>query len=158
MQDDTQPQPRDTRHSLPMALLRAREAVMSRFRPLLAEHDINEQQWRVVRVLAEVDQLDATEVAGRANILAPSLTRMIRSMTDRGLIQRAKDASDGRRVMLSIAPKGQELLAKASPASTAIYRQLEADYGAERLDHLIEMLIDLADLGANLPEADGQPG
>ena len=154
MQDDTQPQPRDTRHSLPMALLRAREAVMSRFRPLLAEHDINEQQWRVVRVLAEVDRLDATEVAARANILAPSLTRMIRSMTDRGLIQRAKDASDGRRVMLSIAPKGRELLAKASPDSAEIYRQLEADYGAERLAQLIEMLIDLTDLGTETPEGE----
>lgn len=151
MQNDTQPQPRDTRHSLPMALLRAREAVMSRFRPLLAEYDINEQQWRVVRVLAEVDQLDATEVAARANILAPSLTRMIRAMTDRGLIQRAKDASDGRRVMLSIAPKGQEMLTKASPASADIYRQLEADYGAERLAQLIEMLIDLTELGADTP-------
>lgn len=151
MQDHTQPQPRDTRHSLPMALLRAREAVMSRFRPLLAEHDINEQQWRVVRVLAEVDRLDATEVAARANILAPSLTRMIRSMTERGLIQRTKDASDGRRVMLSIAPKGRDLLAKASPASAEIYRQLEADYGAERLAELIEMLIDLADLAVGVP-------
>ena len=151
MQDHTQPQPRDTRHSLPMALLRAREAVMSRFRPLLAEHDINEQQWRVVRVLAEVDRLDATEVAARANILAPSLTRMIRSMTERGLIRRTKDASDGRRVMLSIAPKGQDLLAKASPASAEIYHQLEADYGAERLAELIEMLIDLADLAVGVP-------
>lgn len=157
MQNDTQPQPRDTRHSLPMALLRAREAVMSRFRPLLAEHDINEQQWRVVRVLAEVDQLDATEVAARANILAPSLTRMIRAMTDRGLIARAKDATDGRRVLLSIAPKGRELLVKASPDSAAIYRQLEADYGAERLGQLIEMLIDLTELGVDAappPEQD----
>ena len=140
-----------------MALLRAREAVMSRFRPLLAEHDINEQQWRVVRVLAEVDQLDATEVAARTNILAPSLTRMIRAMTDRGLIARAKDATDGRRVLLSIAPKGRELLFKASPDSAAIYRQLEADYGAERLGQLIEMLIDLTELGVDAappPEQD----
>lgn len=146
MQNDTAHQTRDTRHSLPMALLRAREAVMSRFRPLLAEHDINEQQWRVVRVLAEVDQLDATEVATRANILAPSLTRMIRAMTDRGLITRAKDATDGRRVLLSIAPAGRDLLAKASPDSAAIYQQLEAEYGADRLAQLIEMLIDLTEL------------
>ena len=39
------PSARDTRHALPMAL-RAREAVMTRFRPMLAAHDINEQQWR----------------------------------------------------------------------------------------------------------------
>ena len=83
MQNDTQPQPRDTRHSLPMALLRAREAVMSRFRPLLAEHDINEQQWRVIRVLGEAGTLDASEVAERTFILAPSLTRMIKTLEER---------------------------------------------------------------------------
>ena len=37
--------------SLPMALLRTREAAMQHFRPLLAEHDLTEQQWRVLRAL-----------------------------------------------------------------------------------------------------------
>ena len=53
--------------------------------------------------------------------------------------------------MLSIAPKGRDLLAKAYPASAEIYRQLEADYGVERLAELIEMLIDLADLAVGVP-------
>ena len=119
---------------------------MTRFRPMLAAHEINEQQWRVIRVLGEVDALDATEVAIRANILAPSLTRMIKAMTERGLIERARDTSDGRRVILSIAPEGRALLRLVAPDSTAIYRQLEADYGRERTAQLIEMLIALADL------------
>ncbi|MCP4224610.1 MAG: homoprotocatechuate degradation operon regulator HpaR, partial [Actinomycetia bacterium] len=38
--------------SLPMALLQARESAMRLFRPLLAEHDLTEQQWRVLRALA----------------------------------------------------------------------------------------------------------
>lgn len=149
MKSDNAPpfnQPRDTRHSLPMALLHAREAVMTRFRPMLATHDINEQQWRVLRVLGEVESLDATEVAARANILAPSLTRMIRAMTDRGLIKRAKDDNDGRRVMLSIAPIGRDLLATAAPDSAAIYAQLEADFGAAQTKELVDMLIALAEV------------
>lgn len=151
MTQDPPSAPRDTRHALPMALLRAREAVMTRFRPLLAEHDLNEQQWRVIRILAEVDQLDATEVAERANILAPSLTRMIRSLHDRGLITRSRDDSDGRRVMLSISGNGRALLAQVAPESAAIYHQIEQAYGADRIAHLIDMLIALAELG------DGQP-
>lgn len=148
--DHSQTPARDTRHALPMALLRAREAVMTRFRPMLAAHDINEQQWRVIRVLGEVDSLDASEVALRANILAPSLTRMIKAMTERGLIERARDSSDGRRVMLSIAPKGRDLLAAVAPDSAAIYRQLEAEYGPERTAHLIDLLIALAELNADV--------
>lgn len=69
--------PRNTRRSVPIALLRAREAVMSHFRPMLAQHDITEQQWRVIRILAETDIVDASEMAERAFILAPSLTRII---------------------------------------------------------------------------------
>ena len=69
--------PLDTRRSLPIALLRARETVMHRFRPLLASHDLTEQQWRVIRVLGETSPLDASDVAERACILAPSLTRII---------------------------------------------------------------------------------
>jgi len=42
---------RDFQKNLPMALLRARESVMSHFRPILRDHDITEQQWRVIRAL-----------------------------------------------------------------------------------------------------------
>ena len=41
--------------SLPMALLQAREAAMRLFRPMLAEHDLTEQQWRVLRALSSAE-------------------------------------------------------------------------------------------------------
>ncbi len=136
--------PRDTRHALPMALLRAREQVMARFRPMLANHDINEQQWRVLRVLKEGGALDAAELAERANILSPSLTRMIRAMTERGLIRRSKDETDGRRVILEIAPAGVALIAGVSPESHMIYRKLTDEFGADKLESLLTLLDDLA--------------
>lgn len=58
-----------TDRTLPMALLRAREAVMDMFRPHLAAHGVTEQQWRVMRVLAELDGADAQMLAAKANIL-----------------------------------------------------------------------------------------
>jgi hypothetical protein len=45
---------------------------MAHFRPMLARHDITEQQWRVLRVLAETGPVEATELANRASILPPS--------------------------------------------------------------------------------------
>jgi len=134
-----------------MALLRAREAVMARFRPLLDAHDINEQQWRVIRVLAEHDSLDATELAAKANILAPSLTRMIRAMNARGLIRRGKDRGDGRRVILTITAAGQRLIDDVTPDTMAIYDQIDADFGPERVAQLIDLLDQLSQLP---PEGD----
>lgn len=140
--------PRATRASLPMSLLRAREAVMSHFRPMLDRHGVNEQQWRVIRVLGEAGVLDASEVAERANILAPSLTRMIKAMAERGLIERSRDEGDGRRVMLSIAPAGKALLRAVSPDSARIYEALEARFGHDRVEELLELLDELSRLKA----------
>lgn len=123
-----------------MALLRAREAVMEEFRPMLARIDMTEQQWRVVRVLAEAGALDASEVALRASILAPSLTRIIRNLEERKLIRRKKDNSDGRRVILEIAPGGAALIKKAIPESAAAYERLEARFGATHINTLLDLL------------------
>ncbi len=138
--------PRSTQSALPMALLRAREAVMARFRPLLEAHGINEQQWRVIRVLAEADSLDATELAAQANILAPSLTRMIRALEGRGLIARGRDAADGRRAVLSVTAAGAALIDAVTPEATAVYAQLDAEFGPERVVALVALLDELSRL------------
>jgi homoprotocatechuate degradation regulator HpaR len=131
-----------------MSLLRAREAVMSHFRPMLDRHGVNEQQWRVIRVLAEAGELDASEVAERANILAPSLTRMIKALTERRLIVKSRDEGDGRRVILTIAPAGLDLLHEVSPDSARIYDEIEARFGRERVEALLKLLDDLTKLKA----------
>lgn len=136
--------PRNTRRSLPIALLRAREAVMTHFRPMLAEHDITEQQWRVIRILAEAGTVDASDMADRAFILAPSLTRIIRSLEERGIITKAKDDNDGRRVLLQITPTGLAIINEVAPESRLIYETLEKRFGRERIDQLLDMLDELA--------------
>lgn len=64
--------PHEATKALPIALLRAREALMSRFRPMLAEHDFTSQQWRVIRLLNEHSTLDAAQLAEKAFILPPA--------------------------------------------------------------------------------------
>ena len=52
-----------------MALLRAREAVMRGFRRQLRAHGLNEQEWRIMRALVEVDRIEIGELAERVFIL-----------------------------------------------------------------------------------------
>jgi homoprotocatechuate degradation regulator HpaR len=106
----------------------------------LTRLNVTEQQWRVVRVVAEAGTLDATEVANRASILAPSLTRMIKSLETRKFIKRQKDAKDGRRVMLQITPLGLEFLEKAIPESSEIHQKIEKQFGHEKLNALLDLL------------------
>ena len=135
--------PPSTRRSLPMALLRAREVIMARFRPMLARHDITEQQWRVLRVLAEGGPLEATEVAHRASILPPSLTRIIKTMEDRRFITRKKVKGDGRRALLAISPAGMALIEALLPERVAIYEAIEQRYGAKQHERLLDLLENL---------------
>ena len=131
---------RTTRRSLPIALLRARESVMAHFRPMLSRHDLTEQQWRVMRVLAEDGEMDATQLAAKALILAPSLTRMVRLLEKRLLIFIRKDAEDGRRTLVRIAPEGLSLIERIRPESAAVYQMLEARCGGAELESLMDQL------------------
>ena len=137
--------PRDTSRSLPIALLRARETLMIRFRPMLAKHGFTEQQWRVLRVLMESGQLDASTLAERACILAPSLTRILRTLQSKGLLERTVSEKDGRQLILKPTEHAYEVVAAISPESRAIYQQLEKKYGKQNLDALVDMLNELID-------------
>ena len=87
---DEAPAPRETARALPIALLRAREAIMSRFRPFVAAAGFTDPQWRVLRVLDEQSPLDPTEIAERASILMPSLSRILRDLEADEHISRAR--------------------------------------------------------------------
>jgi homoprotocatechuate degradation regulator HpaR len=131
---------REFSHSLPMALLRAREAVMRQFRPSLRRHGLTEQQWRILRALASVEASEVTELARTAFLLGPSLSRILRDLEARRLIERKAAAEDLRRAVVSISEKGLKLMETVAPTSEAIYGAIARRYGARKLAELHEML------------------
>lgn len=128
----------ETRRTLPMALLRAREVLMERFRPMLHAHDVTEQQWRVLRFLDEADTMDASELAKGASILAPSLSRILKALEARGLIAVCKDPTDGRRTLINLTADGEAFIRKVAPESAAIYAEIEARVGRDRINALLD--------------------
>jgi homoprotocatechuate degradation regulator HpaR len=140
--------------SLPMALMRAREAVMRYFRPALSEHDLTEQQWRVLRALRDAEApLSVGELAERTFLLGPSLSRMLASMDERGLLERAT-ASDARRAEISISAGGLELVSEIAPSSERAYGRIDALLDPGELDVLYGLL---AKLSTDDQPTDDQP-
>jgi homoprotocatechuate degradation regulator HpaR len=131
---------REFSRSLPMALLRARETVMERFRPSLRAHDLTDQQWRVLRALFDHGQKDLGELAEMCCLLKPSITRIIRSMEQRALLQKQADAKDQRRTIVSITPDGRELISKVGPFSEQVYQDIAEAFGVGELDDLYQKL------------------
>ena len=129
--------------SLPMSLLRAREAVMRHFRASLRDHGLTEQQWRILRALASVDTIEVTELARVAFLLGPSLSRILRDLEARHLIERRIAKTDLRRGVMSISPKGLKLIEAVAPSSEEIYAAITRRYGARKLAELQDMLHEL---------------
>jgi homoprotocatechuate degradation regulator HpaR len=129
--------------SLPMELLRAREAVMRRFRPELRNHGVTEQQWRILRALAHSGPLEVSALAETTCLLAPSLSRILPDMEARQLISRRQADADLRRSVISLERKGLRLIAMHAPTAERIYEEIARQFGPERLDQLFTLLREL---------------
>ena len=129
----------NTSKSLPIAMLRAREAMMLSFRPILTKHGFTEQQWRVLRVLGEKGSSDAGQVAFEACILAPSLSRIIFKLEKDNYISRFVDDKDARRVNLKLTYLGEEILKKIAPDMDVVYKAIHNRYGEEKLTKDLEV-------------------
>ena len=95
--------------NLPHLLLRARETFMARFRPILREHGITEQQWRVLRTLNDTGDMEPNQLADACLILSPSLTRMLAAMEQSEMIVRTRSSVDQRRQVISLTSTPSEV-------------------------------------------------
>ncbi len=143
--------------ALPIALLRAREATLRPFRAHLEGHGLTVQQWRVIRALAEGAAMTPKELAERCVLMPPSLSRILKTLTARGLVEQVGDRADGRRKRVAISPGGRALYDRVAGRSDEIYAELEAAFGADRMDRLLDLLVDLRGVAERLHAADG-PG
>ena len=132
---------REFSRSLPMALLRAREAVMNRFRPILREHGVTEQQWRVLRALYNEPELEAGVLAERCCLLTSSLTRIVKHLDQEGFLTRKQNTRDLRRIRVAITAKGRRLIDKVAPLSEHEYQVISDLFTLhDTLDALIDAL------------------
>ena len=126
------PQSGILRHrNLPLLLLQAREQVIARFRPILNEHGITEQQWRIVRALIDTGPLEPREIGELCRISSPSLAGVLSRMEELGLIKRRRFDHDQRRVRVSLTALSRKLSAAMAPKIEATYRGIETLIGTE---------------------------
>lgn len=139
--------------SLTIQLLRTREALMQHFRPMLSARDVSEAQWRVLRSLYEQGEMEALELARVSAVMAPSLTRMLKVLEERELINIVRHPTDGRRVLISISSRGKAFMLDAMPEMQRIYERLSLAIDSERMRELQKLLREVAEL-AELPASD----
>jgi homoprotocatechuate degradation regulator HpaR len=112
--------------SLPMALLR--------------EHGLNEQEWRIMRALMEVDRIEIGELAERVFILKPSATRTVKNLQARDIVSRSRSDTDQRRAFIALTAKGRQLFDDIAPNNELEYARITRLMGAQETQQLYELL------------------
>ena len=122
--------------SLTMMLYRALDALMPRFRAIFREFDLTEQQWRILRVLWDGDELSAIELADRTLIPAPSLVGILNRLERRQLVKRLRNKRDRRSVIVAITRDGRKLKESVAPRVEQVYQQMQASIAPDVWDQL----------------------
>lgn len=139
--------------SLTVALLRARESTMRRFKRYADAANLTLPQWRVLRALADCEPLDAGTLCQRCVILPPSLTRILRALAERGLILQVP-CDDARRHMVALTRAGQTLFDDLVVQSEESRREIDAAFGEEKMQQLLDLLNELREITEALPDPD----
>ncbi|WP_435610079.1 homoprotocatechuate degradation operon regulator HpaR [Pseudomonas knackmussii] len=131
------------RPSLTLTLLQAREAAMAFFRPSLNQHELTEQQWRIIRILRQQGEMEIYQLAQQACILKPSMTGVLARMERDGLVRRWKSEHDQRRVLVCLSEQGQQCFVQMSEDMENNYRRILEQFGEDKLQQLLELLNEL---------------
>ncbi|HEC09948.1 MAG TPA: MarR family transcriptional regulator [Acidimicrobiales bacterium] len=104
---------------------------------------ITSPQYAVLRVLAEESDIPQGRVGELAALDRSSLAEMVNRLVERDWVRRRRDPVDGRRSLLSLGPRGREILREATPGVEEVNRRLVANLGEQERDELTALLVRL---------------
>lgn len=125
-------EPRDLAYaerSLAIACTRGREAIVTRFRDLLRQENLTEQQWRVLRILNDHGAMIIADLAKLSCIHKASLSRIIVSLERDGLVAKRASDTDARARYLGLSRSGSAMMQRLMPIADEIYDGIIADLG-----------------------------
>ena len=101
----------DDENSFGMLLHFVRQGMIRHLEHALADHDLglNFTQFRVLKMLASVPHISASELARRLEHDAGALTRLLDKMQERGFLHRHSCPEDRRSVEISLTDAGRAL-------------------------------------------------
>ena len=124
--------------------VRAFDAV---YRELLAEHGLSYPQYIALMTVAEHGPLTVSDLGGFMRLDSGTLSPLLKRMEAAGLVGRARDPEDERRVLVSATPTGRDRLAGLGD----VPRQIAVRSGLSR-DQLVDLRRTLQSVTAALQD------
>jgi DNA-binding MarR family transcriptional regulator len=106
----------------------------------ISDEAVSEEHWRILQVLSDEQGRSMGELAERVLLNHPALTKNIDKLVSRGLVQRAADAHDNRKVLVYISDPGLEMVVRLKKRVDAHHESIEEALGARRTQQLKKLL------------------
>ncbi|MCD4524812.1 MarR family winged helix-turn-helix transcriptional regulator [Nocardioides sp. cx-173] len=106
--------------SIAVQLRRAEAAVRERLQPVLDEHGLSLEHWRILAVVEDTPGLGMSDVGAEAVVPAASMTRHMDKLVEHGLVVRRVDPADRRRAVVALSARGQRLAGRLRRAEGAV--------------------------------------
>ena len=111
----------------------------------LANHDLNSGFWYYLRALWIQDGRTQKELSEITNVAENTTVTMINLMIERGLVTRARDTMDRRKLRISLTARGRKLQPELFPYAFEINRIAAAGIPAGEIETCLEVLTRMAD-------------
>jgi len=117
-----------------------------------AEHDLSVIQLRLLGILRD-RQAGMLELGGHLGLDKSSMTGLVTRAERRGLVRRSPSPHDGRAVLVSLTPAGQELTGRAAAGIAARLGELTGHLAPGERAELTRLATVLVAAGASAPPA-----
>ena len=125
-------------HEVAAALRVSIGLVVRRLRQVRVEGELTLSESSALARLDRGEPATASALARHEQISPQSMGATLAALEGRGLVDRAADPKDGRRVVLSVTPAGREVLSSRRAARTERLAQaLSTEFTAAELEHLL---------------------
>ena len=106
----------------------------------IAAEEVNEEHWRILQVLSDEHGRSMGDLARQVLLNHPALTKNIDKLVSRGLVQRAADVTDNRKVLVYISDVGLETVARLKKRVDAHHDGIEEALGPRKTSQLKKLL------------------
>ena len=106
----------------------------------IRDEEFTEEHWRILHVLSDEQGRSMGELAELVLLNGPALTKNMDKLVSRGVVQRAADDFDNRKVLVFISDLGLEVVERLSEHIDAHHRSLEDALGPRKTQQLKRLL------------------
>ena len=130
----------DISHYLAFLLASAHRSMRIGLGQSIGDEVFNVEHWRILQVLSDEQGRSMGELAERVLLNGPALTKNIDKLVSRGVVQRAADPADNRRVLVYISDLGLETVARLKERVDAHHETIEEALGPRKTSQLKRLL------------------